>query len=102
MYSGRNLRGKLGENVEQQREKERKEDEGKGKEKKMGKRRRGEEAGCWSRCHSAVQRTGKRNRLMCEHGENRRRYIPILQIWVLPPVPSSPGSIYETEGLFCE
>lgn len=59
MYSGRNLRGKLGENVEQQREKERKEDEGKGKEKKMGKRRRGEEAGCWSRCHSAVYRTGK-------------------------------------------
>ena len=102
MDSERNLRGNWGKNAEQEREKEREEDEGKGKEKKMGKRRREKEAGCWSRCHSAVHRTRKRTRLMYEHGENRRRYIPILQIWVLPPVPSSPGSIYETEGLFCE
>lgn len=42
------------------------------------------------------QRMGTRKRLMCKYGENGRRYISIHWMWVLPPAPSSHGSIYES------
>ena len=95
MGSGGTWGGKIGENSEQEKEK-RKERKMRGgrEEKKMGKGRKEKRLAQFSL--SCLDKGWEQERDMRKYGENGRRYISIHWMWVLPPAPSSHGSIYES------
>lgn len=96
MCSGRTWEGKFGENIEQEKEK-RKERKMRGgrEEKKMGKGRKEKRLAQFSL--SCLDKGWEQERDLCANMEKTGGGTsPTHWMWVLPPAPSSHGSIYES------